>query len=113
SSPPVEVVFSEGTLSEPSSAGMTGSCVEQVEYAGVLRGAEHPELARELLAFMVSPEWQRELPMSNFVFPVLDVELPEEFEQFATRAEQPLGVEPATIDARRDDWIEQWRQLME
>ncbi len=113
SSPPVEVVFSEGALTEPSSAVMTESCTEQIEYAGVLRGAEHPELGRELLEFMLSPEWQRALPLSNFVFPVLDVELPEEFVRFATPAESPLRVEPATIDARRDEWIEQWRELME
>ena len=113
SSPPVEVVFSEGALSEPSSAVMTGSCTEQIEYAGVLRGAANPELAHELLEFMLSPEWQRELPLSNFVFPVLDVELPEEFVRFATPAESPLRVDPATIDARRDEWIEQWRELME
>ena len=113
SSPPVEVVFSEGALSEPSSAVMAESCTEQIEYAGVLRGAEHPELARDLLEFMLSPDWQKDLPLSNFVFPVLDVELPTEFERFATRASSPLRLEPATIDARRDEWIEQWRELME
>ena len=113
SSPPAEVVFSEGALTEPDSAVMTSSCTAQVEYAGVLRGAEHPELAEQLVEFMLSPEWQRELPLSNFVFPVVDVELPAEFEQFAQRAEDPLRVDPATIDARRDEWIEQWRELME
>lgn len=113
SSPPVEVVFSEGALSEPESAVMTGSCVEQIEFAGVLRGAEHPELAEQLVEFMLTPEWQRELPLSNFVFPVVDVELPDEFQRFATPAEDPLRLDPATIDERRDEWIEQWRELME
>lgn len=113
SSPPVELVFAEDELTEPPSTVMLDSCAAQVEYAGVLRGAEHPGLARELVEFMLSPEWQEALPMSNFVFPVLDVALPEEFSAWAVRAEDPLTLDPATIDARREEWIEQWREQME
>ena len=57
---------------------MLDSCTSQVGYAGVLRGADEPELAAELLEFMVSSTWQRELPLTNFVFPVTDVPLPED-----------------------------------
>ncbi len=113
SSPPVELVFAEGAFTEPPSTVMLDSCAAQVEYAGVLRGAEHPELARELVDFMLSPEWQEALPMSNFVFPVLDVPLPEEFATWAQRAEDPLQLPPATVDAQRETWIEQWREQME
>lgn len=111
SSPPVEVVF--GELDEPSSEVLLDSCADQVEYAGVLRGAANPELARRLVDFMISEEWQSELPLSNFVFPVVDVELPEEFRRWAQRAEDPAGLPPERIDAGRDGWIEQWRDLME
>lgn len=113
SSPPVELVFSEGAFTEPPSTVMLDSCAAQVEYAGVLAGAEHPELARELVEFMLSPEWQGALPLSNYVFPVVDVPLPGEFERWARRATDPLTVDPSTIDAERDDWIEQWREQME
>jgi len=113
SSPPVELVFAEGAFSEPPSTVMLDSCVAQVEYAGVLAGAEHPELAQELVEFMLSPEWQAALPLSNYVFPVVDVTLPPEFDKWAQRAEDPLTVDPATIEAGRDRWIEQWREQME
>ena len=46
SSPPAEVVFSEGARIEPASTVLQGTCVTQVEYAGVLAGAEHPERPR-------------------------------------------------------------------
>jgi thiamine transport system substrate-binding protein len=113
SSPPVELVFAEGAFEEPPSAVMLDSCAAQVEYAGVLAGAEHPELARELVEFMLTPEWQAALPMANFVFPVIDVELPEEFTAWAPRATDPLRLPPATIDEQRDAWIEAWREQME
>ncbi len=113
SSPPAEVVFSEGERTEPASTVMLDSCTAQVEYAGVLRGTEQPELAAELVEFMVSDAWQRELPLTNFVFPVTDVELPVEFQQWAPRAEDPMGLAPERIDEGRDRWIEAWREQME
>jgi len=113
SSPPAEVVFSEGTRTEPASVVMVDSCTRQIEYAGVLRGTDRLELAAELIEFMLDDVWQSELPLTNFVFPVVDVALPEEFERWAERPESPMGLEPSLVDDRRDDWIEAWRELME
>lgn len=113
SSPPAEVVFSEGALDEPASGVATGTCVTQVEYAGVLEGAEHPELARELVEFMLSPQWQSAVPLSNFVYPVTDVELPEEFRRWAPRPPDPIVIDSVAADANLDEWLEQWRSVME
>lgn len=114
SSPPAEVVLGEGKRTAPASTVATATCVAQVEYAGVLRGAPHPELARRLVDFLLDPAWQSALPLSNFVFPVVPgVELPPEFTKWAQRAPAPLTVDAATVDARRDQWVEQWRSLLE
>jgi thiamine transport system substrate-binding protein len=114
SSPPAEVVFSEGKRTEPASTVMTDSCVSQVEYAGVLSGTDRPELARKLVDFMQGPEWQSEIPLTNFVFPVVaDTPLPEEFQKWAVRADAPLDVPAETIGEQRDAWIESWRSIME
>jgi thiamine transport system substrate-binding protein len=113
SSPPAEVVFSEGARSEPASAVLDSTCVSQVEYAGVLDGAPHPEAAAELVEFMLSDEWQSALPLTNFVYPVTDVPLPEEFTQWAPRPAAPLQVDAEEVGANRDRWIEQWRAVME
>ena len=114
SSPPAEVVFSEGARSEPASVVIQDTCVQQVEYAGVLRGAPEPELARQLVEFMLSPEWQSELPLTNFVFPVVPgTPLPVEFERFAVRPAAPLQVPPDRIGEEREAWIEQWRTILE
>jgi thiamine transport system substrate-binding protein len=113
SSPPAEVVFSEGARREPASTVMSGTCVTQVEYAGVLAGAKSPGLARELVDFMLDERWQSELPLTNFVYPVTDVELPEEFRRWAPRPEDPILVDAAAVGEARDQWIEQWRNVME
>lgn len=114
SSPPAEVVFSEGRVTEPRSVVLADTCVSQVEYAGVLRGTPNRRLAEQLVAFMLSPEWQSELPLTNFVFPaVTGTPLPEEFTKWAARPDAPLTVPAARIAADRDAWVEQWRSIME
>jgi thiamine transport system substrate-binding protein len=114
SSPPAEVVLSEGKRTVPASKILTDSCVNQVEYAGVLRGAPNLKLARQLVKFMVDPVWQSELPLTNYVFPVVDgVPLPVEFTKWAERAVDPLNVDSVTIDRNRDAWLEQWRNIFE
>jgi thiamine transport system substrate-binding protein len=112
-SPPAEIVLGEG-VTEPRSTVLVDTCVRQVEYAGVLRGAAEPELARELLSFMLSPEWQRALPLSNFVLPIVPgTPLPGEFERFAARPERVLAPSAERIGVDREAWIERWRSIME
>ena len=114
SSPPAEVVYSEGKRTEPASTVMTDSCVSQVEYAGVLAGAEHPALAKQLVAFMLSPTWQEALPLSNFVFPAVPgTKLPAEFRKWAVQPGSSRTIDAAEIGSKRDEWIEQWRSIME
>jgi thiamine transport system substrate-binding protein len=112
-SPPAEVLLGEDGRTEPRSTVAVGTCVGQVEYAGVLRGTERPELARRLVDFMLSPQWQSELPAANFVLPVVaGTPLPEEFERFVPEVD-PVRVDPLRVGREREDWIERWRSIME
>lgn len=113
SSPPAEVIFSDGSRDEPASVVMTDSCTSQIEYAGVLRGTPRPQLAQRLVAFMLDDVWQSGLPLSNFVFPVTDVALPEEFARWAERPGNPMSLDAEQIAVGRERWVEEWRELME
>jgi len=114
SSPPAEVHFSEGALSEPRSVVLEATCARQVEFAGVLRGTDQPQLARRLVDEMLGEEWQASLPLANFVEPArADVARPELFERFAPRPADPVEIDPEAVDVGRDRWIEQWRTVME
>ncbi len=113
SSPPVEVVSAEDGATEPASRVMVDTCVSQVEYAGVLKGTRNVELARKLIDFMLDDSWQKALPLSNYVYPAVDVELPEVFSRWSPPVEDPLSMDPGDIDRHRDDWIESWRKIME
>lgn len=88
------------------------TCFTQVEYAGVLAGAANPDGAAALVEWLVSPQVQAALPESMYVFPVAsDAELPAEWAQFAPRPTEPWQVDPADIDAHRDEWLRQWSDV--
>jgi thiamine transport system substrate-binding protein len=85
------------------------TCFRQVEFAGVLRGAANPEGARRLVDFMLSRRFQRDIPLTMFVYPAAtDTPLPEVFTEYATPAPDPYELSPAEIGAHRDEWIEAW-----
>lgn len=111
SSPPAEVVFAE----DPSAPAPTGAivaadtCFRQIEFAGILRGTDNEAGAQQLINFMLSVDFQQDMPLNMFVFPVIpDAALPEVFAEYATIPEQPIVMNPADIEANRDRWIQSW-----
>ena len=98
---------------ESSTAALLDTCFRQVEYAGVLAGADNPEGAEALLEFLLSDAVQAALPESMYVFPVSDsVELPDEWAQHAEQPSAPYEVDPAEIAANRETWLEEWRDVV-
>jgi thiamine transport system substrate-binding protein len=58
---------------------------------------------------MLSPEFQADMPLKMFVFPLHpQATLPPEFTQFAPAPAQPATLPPAEIAANREKWIEAW-----
>ena len=99
--------------SETTTAALLETCFEQVEYVGVLAGAENPAGAQAVVDWMLTPEVQAALPDSMYVFPVVDgVELPEAWAEFAPRPEEPLAVDAGEIDENRDAWLTEWQDLV-
>ncbi len=95
-----------------TTSALLDTCFRQVEYAGVLEGADNPDGAEALVDFLLSSEVQAALPESMYVFPVDDsVELPQEWAEFAQQPTEPLEVDPAEIAANRDDWLREWSDV--
>ncbi|MDP3895007.1 thiamine ABC transporter substrate binding subunit [Nocardioides sp.] len=98
--------------SESTTSALLDTCYRQVEYAGVLAGADNPEGARLLIDFLLSEEVQAALPDSMYVFPVSsEVELPEAWARFAVQPEDPYQVDPAEITERRKEWLQEWTNV--
>ncbi|MEI5675942.1 MULTISPECIES: thiamine ABC transporter substrate-binding protein [unclassified Nocardioides] len=95
-----------------TTSALLDTCFQQVEYAGVLAGAENPDGAEQVVDWLLSDEVQAALPDSMYVFPVsAAAELPADWATFAKRPTAPLEVEPAEIDANRDEWLREWSDV--
>ena len=113
SSPPFEVLFAAEPLDEAPTAVATDTCFRQIEFAGVLAGTDNPEGAQQLVDFLVSERFQREVPLNLFVFPVNStVVLDPVFTDAAAIPDSPLTLPPAEIDANRADWIDRWTEIV-
>ncbi len=111
SSPPADVVYATDGRTEPASVNLDlpGGAFRQVEFAGVLRGAKQPELARRFVDYMLGTRFQEDIPLQMFVYPVNPAaKLPEVFTKFAAPPAEPAAVDPAAIDANRERWVQAW-----
>ncbi len=115
SSPPAEVFFAEEALDQAPTASVVGdeSCFRQIEFIGILAGTEKRALAEKLVDFLLSPQFQEDIPLNMFVFPAnRKAGLPDVFEQHAKLASNPATLPPADIAANREDWINAWTETV-
>jgi thiamine transport system substrate-binding protein len=111
SSPPAEVIFAETPLDDAPTASIVGpdTCFRQIEFVGILKGTQQRKAAEKFVDYMLSQEFQEDMPLQMFVFPVNpDAVLPDEFVKFAQIPEQPARLAPAEIATNREKWIAAW-----
>lgn len=115
SSPAAEVFFASEPLSESPTASIvaSGMCFRQIEFVGILKNGQNRDLAEKFVDFMLGKQFQEDMPLNMFVYPVnQSAQLPEVFVQHAQIADQPASITFADIAANRDTWIEAWNEAM-
>lgn len=113
SSPVAEVYFSEGKLTTPPTGNVAFGVFRQVEYAGVLKGSKQPELAQKFIEFMLSDDFQNDMPLQMFVYPAsTTATLPELYTKFAAIPTVATQLDAQTIATNRDTWLAQWSTIV-
>jgi thiamine transport system substrate-binding protein len=78
----------------------------QIEAAGLLAAAAHRENGKRFLDFMLSPAFQELIPLTNWMYPVRDIPLPDSF-RINPKSDKPLRPAPAS-----EADLNQWAALM-
>ncbi len=115
SSPAAEVFFASPPPAESPTASIvaSGMCFRQIEFVGILKNGENRDLAEKFVDFMLSKQFQEDMPLNTFVYPVNQTAaLPEVFTQHAQVTDQPAVMSYDEIAANRDAWIEAWTEVM-
>ncbi|MEO6396440.1 MAG: thiamine ABC transporter substrate binding subunit [Devosia sp.] len=78
----------------------------QIEIAGMLKTSSNQDLAKQFLAWLVTPEAQAIIPTTNWMYPVAPVgdALPSAFGDLPERV---LSLDEAAITANKAAWIEE------
>ncbi|MFT4903938.1 MAG: thiamine transport system substrate-binding protein [Natronomonas sp.] len=70
---------------------------------------DSPDLAADLMEFMLTPEAQGQIAMKNVQFPAVDdAELDPEFEQYAHVPPEPVTFAYDELAGNLEGWIEDW-----
>lgn len=97
---------------KPTTSALLDTCFQQVEYAGVLKGAKDPAGAKAFIDFMLSKPFQQALPEGMYVIPVdHSVPLPADWKAAVQTPKAPLTVDSATISKNRDAWLRAWQDV--
>lgn len=116
---PIALSYSTSPAFEIDDDGQVGTeammqtCFRQVEYAGVLAGAENTDGGQAFIDFLLSAQVQADIPDQMFMYPVdTEIELPTEWVQWAPLADDPIEVDAGQIDANREEWIQTWSETV-
>jgi thiamine transport system substrate-binding protein len=110
-SPAAEVIFANPPLQDAPTASIIGpgTCFRQIEFVGILSGTQQRALAEKFVDFMLSKQFQEDVPLQMFVYPVnKNAALPDVFTLYAQTPSQPATLTPDEIAANRDTWIQEW-----
>lgn len=115
SSPPADVLYATDGRTQPASVNinLAGAVFRQIEFVGIVDGTQHLAAAQALVDFMLGITFQEDMPLQMFVYPANgNADLPELFTQFAEQPPQSIQLDPATIEANREGWIQAWTDTM-
>ncbi|WP_372590287.1 thiamine ABC transporter substrate-binding protein [Fervidobacterium pennivorans subsp. carthaginiensis] len=80
------------------------------EYAAIVKGAKNLALARAFIEFMLTPDFQKEVPLNQWMFPVIDVQLPDVY-KYVPAVKKILRLDPS-INDRLDEILKKWEKAV-
>ncbi|OIJ63336.1 thiamine ABC transporter substrate-binding protein [Streptomyces mangrovisoli] len=113
SSPPAEVIYGDPKPKTAPTGTSYGTCFRQIEFAGLLKNAKNSKGGKAFIDFLISREFQQDMPLNMFVYPVVKgASVPAEFTKYGAAATDPETMAPAKIAANRDQWVKSWTSLV-
>jgi thiamine transport system substrate-binding protein len=110
SSSPAAEIRDDG---KSQTAALLDECFRQIEYIGVLDGAQNTQGAKKLVEFLLSESFQSTMPGLMYVYPVnQDAKIPAEWSEFGQMAKSTIGKDLG-IAMNRSAWQEKWSAIFE
>lgn len=83
----------------------------QIEYAAIVKSSKNIELAKKFIEFVLSKEFQSQVPLNQWMYPVVEIELPEAY-KYAPKIDKVLPFDYGIFEQKGKDWLEKWAEVM-
>ncbi len=83
----------------------------QVEVAAQLATSKQPEIAQQFIQFMLSSKFQETLPITNWMYPVINIPLPNIYKKIPL-PKKTLQFNSEDITQYRNQWIYLWQNAV-
>ncbi|KUK20110.1 MAG: ABC transporter, periplasmic binding protein, thiB subfamily [Pseudothermotoga lettingae] len=83
----------------------------QIEYAAIVKNSKNIELAKKFIEFVLSKEFQSQVPLNQWMYPVVEIELPEAY-KYAPKIDKVLSFDYGIFEQKGKDWLEKWAEVM-
>ncbi len=81
------------------------------EGMAVFNGADHPDIAREFMSFMLEPAVQGEIAERNVAFPATDTaDLPDDYAALAQEPADPVTFRYEELQGSVSEWVSDWER---
>ncbi len=81
----------------------------QIEGASIIKGAKNKKLAEKFIDYVLTKNFQEKIPLNQWMFPVIDVEMPEAF-NYAVEPQKTVSISNEIINSI-DSILEQWESI--
>jgi len=103
---PAYHMIAEGKYNYAAAAFSDGHYA-QIEVAAMMKSAPQPELARQFMTFIQSPEFQQVIPTTNWMYPVTKAAVPAEFDNLVMPKRQFLFT-AEDVAENKSAWVDEW-----
>ncbi|MCG8570147.1 MAG: thiamine ABC transporter substrate-binding protein [Spirochaetes bacterium] len=83
----------------------------QLEGAAIVKKTKNKKLAQTFIDFILEKDFQKHIPLNQWMFPVIDIELPPVFEH-AVIPEKTVDIDDQKIVEYMEQWLKEWEEIM-
>ena len=84
----------------------------QIEFAGIIKGTKQIKRAQEFIDFMLSEKFQNAIPLTNWMFPVIQHQpLPDSF-RIAPQPKAVPELSASLVEKQNSKWLKAWSRAM-
>lgn len=81
----------------------------QIEGASIIKNTKNLKLAKKFIDFMLTEAFQKEIPLNQWMFPVIETDMPKAF-KYAVNPEKTVTVDEQTLK-KIPEILEKWEKL--